>query len=69
MGALAAFFVIGMFGMLFKLPSWVIDLSPFQHVPAIPAQDFSAQPLIILTLIAAALVSIGLIGFRRRDVS
>ena len=36
-GALGAFFVIGMFGVLFKLPSWVIDLSPFQHVPAIPA--------------------------------
>ncbi len=67
-GALGAFFVIGMFGVLFKLPSWVIDLSPFQHVPAIPAQDFSAQPLIILTALAAGLVSIGLIGFRRRDV-
>ena len=67
-GALGAYFVIGMFGVLFKLPSWVIDLSPFQHVPAIPAQDFSAQPLIILTAIAAGLVSIGMIGFRRRDV-
>ena len=68
-GALGAFFAIGMFGVLFKLPSWVIDLSPFQHVPAIPAQDFSAQPLIILTAIAAGLVSIGMVGFRRRDVS
>jgi ABC-2 type transport system permease protein len=68
-GALGAFFVIGMFGVLFKLPSWVIDLSPFQHVPAIPAQDFSAQPLIILTAVAAGLVGIGLFGFRRRDVS
>ena len=37
-GALGAYFVIGMFGVLFKLPSWVIDLSPFQHVPAIPAR-------------------------------
>ena len=68
-GALGAFFVIGMFGPLFELPSWIIDLSPFQHVPAIPAEDFSAQPLIILTAIAAGLVGVGLIGFRRRDVS
>jgi ABC-2 type transport system permease protein len=67
-GALGAFFVIGMFGVLFELPSWVIDLSPFQHVPAIPAQDFSAQPPIILTAVAAGLVGVGLIGFRRRDV-
>jgi ABC-2 type transport system permease protein len=68
-GALGAFFVIGMFGVLFELPSWVIDLSPFQHVPAIPAQDFSAGPPIILTAVAAGLAGIGLIGFRRRDVS
>jgi ABC-2 type transport system permease protein len=68
-GALGACFVIGMFGVLFKLPSWVIGLSPFQHVPAIPARDLSAEPLIILTTIAAGLVSIGLIGFRRRDLS
>jgi ABC-2 type transport system permease protein len=67
-GALGAFFVIGMFGVLFELPSWVIDLSPFQHVPTVPAQDLSAEPLIILTAIAAGLVSVGLIGFRRRDV-
>ena len=40
---------------LFKLPSWVIDLSPFQHVPAIPAQDLSAQPLIVLTAVATGL--------------
>jgi len=68
-GALAGCFLIGMFGGLFNLPSWVIDLSPFQHVPAVPAQDFSAQPLVILTMIAAGLVAVGLIGFRRRDVS
>jgi ABC-2 type transport system permease protein len=68
-GALGACFVIGMFGELFNLPSWVMDLSPFQHVPAIPAQDFSAQPLVVLTAIAAGLVGIGLVGFRRRDVS
>ena len=37
-GALGAFFVVGMFGVLFKLPSWVIDLSPFQQVPAVPAR-------------------------------
>jgi ABC-2 type transport system permease protein len=68
-GALAGFFVIGMFGVLFKLPSWVVDLSPFQHVPAMPADDLSIEPLLVLTAIAAALVAIGLFGFRHRDVS
>ena len=67
--ALGGCFVIGMFGGILKLPSWVVDLSPFQHVPAIPAEDFSAQPLIILIAIAIGLVGIGLLSFRRRDVS
>ena len=67
--ALGACVVIGMFGGLFELPSWVIDLSPFQHVPTVPAQDFSARPLIALTAIATGLVTIGMVGFRRRDLT
>ena len=68
-GALGAFFVVGMFGVLFDLPSWVVDLSPFQHVPAMPASDFSARPLVVLTVVAAGLVGIGMVGFHRRDVT
>ncbi len=66
-GALAACGVIGLFAELWGLPSWVVDLSPFQHVPAMPADDFALGPLLALTAIAAALMAVGLAGFRRRD--
>ena len=56
------------FGGLLDLPGWMLDLSPFQHIPRMPADDFTAVPLLILTMIAAALIAVGLTGFRRRDV-
>lgn len=59
---------IGMLGGLLQLPEWTFDLSPFTHVPQLPGADFAATPLIVLTAIAAALVAIGVAGFRRRDV-
>jgi ABC-2 type transport system permease protein len=67
-GVLGACFVIGMFGQLLDLPQWVSDLSPFQHVPQLPAADFTAVPLLVLTMLAVALTAAGLAGLRRRDL-
>jgi ABC-2 type transport system permease protein len=66
-GALVACFVIGVFGELFELPQWAVDLSPFQHVPQMPAEGFALAPLLVLTAVAAALLALGFVGFRRRD--
>jgi ABC-2 type transport system permease protein len=57
-----------MFGQLLDLPQWVSDLSPFQHVPQLPAADFTAVPLLVLTMLAVALTAAGLAGLRRRDL-
>jgi ABC-2 type transport system permease protein len=62
-----AIFVVYLGGLL-DLPGWTLDLSPYTHIPRMPADDFNAVPLVILTLIAAGLVTIGLLGFRRRDI-
>jgi ABC-2 type transport system permease protein len=65
---LVACFLIGMLADLLELPTWVRNLSPYEHVPAVPAASWSLAPLASLVLIAAALVASGLAGFRRRDV-
>jgi ABC-2 type transport system permease protein len=67
-GALAACYLAAFLGPLLGLPDWVIDVSPFTHVPALPAASFDAVPLLVLTAVAAALVAVGLAGIRRRDV-
>ncbi|MDD9371490.1 MAG: hypothetical protein PV358_15320, partial [Acidimicrobiales bacterium] len=54
-------------GQLLDLPRWALDLSPFEHVPSLPAADVDIIPLVALTLAAGALTAAGLAGFRRRD--
>ena len=41
---LAGCFVVGFFGQVLSLPGWLQDLSPFQHVPRLPAASFSLAP-------------------------
>jgi len=67
-GALALAAGVGFFGELVKLPVWTRQISPFEHVPALPAEDLALLPLVVLTTIAAAAVALGLASFRARDL-
>ncbi len=49
-------------------PRWVEALSPYAHVPLLPAEGFTVAPLFVLVAVAAGLVGLGLTGFRRRDL-
>jgi ABC-2 type transport system permease protein len=65
---LAACVLLEEFGRPLQLSKRVLDLSPFAHIPKIPGGGVTAAPFLWLTLIAAALIAAGLVGFRRRDV-
>ena len=67
-GFLAVCFVIGMLGQLLDLPESVQDVSPFQHVPQLPAHDLTILPLLVLSAVAAGLTAAGLAGLRSRDI-
>jgi ABC-2 type transport system permease protein len=67
-GTLAACYLAAFLGPLLGLPDWVMDLSPFTHVPLLPAASFDAVPLLVLTAVAAGFVAVGLVAFRRRNV-
>ena len=67
--ALGASVLIGFFGQLFGLPDWANELSPFTHTPQVPAVDPTVVPPVVLSVLAAALVALGLWAFRRRDLA
>ncbi len=65
---LAICLVLGQIGELLQLPQAVLNLSPFGHVPAYPAEDATAAPVVALAAVTVALGVIGLATFRRRDL-
>lgn len=58
-----------MFGNLFSLSVATIRATPFGAVPRLPADTFMLLPLVILALLAVALATLGIVQFRRRDLS
>jgi ABC-2 type transport system permease protein len=66
--AVAAALLVVLFGALLRFPQWVIDISPFTHVPKLPGVAMRTAPLVWLSLAAVALTAAGLGAFRMRDI-
>jgi ABC-2 type transport system permease protein len=62
-------FVVAMFATVLDLPQSVSNLSPFEHVPALPAASMTWLPLIVLTAIAAVAIGAALVALDRRDMA
>jgi ABC-2 type transport system permease protein len=58
-----------MFGPSLGLPSWLVDLSPFSHVPNAPAVATTAGPVVALSLVCFLLVAAAGGLLRRRDLT
>ena len=59
---------MGFLGQVLQLPRWMVELSPFQHTPQLPAASLSVPSLAVLTAIALVLTGIGALAVRRRDI-
>ncbi|WAC92865.1 ABC transporter permease [Mycobacterium sp. Aquia_213] len=66
-GVLIGFIALYLIGSLAGFPQWVLDLEPFAHVPRV-GDSFTAVPLLWLLIIDAALIVLGAMAFRRRDL-
>lgn len=66
--ALVAVFVISMLGPMLRFPDAVMGLSPLWHVPDTSVGDSIAGPVLAMTALAAALLAVAFLGFRRRDI-
>jgi ABC-2 type transport system permease protein len=67
-GALTACLLVLLVGSALQLDQWVLDLSPFTHLPHLPGGSVTATPLVVLTGLAVVLFAAGLAGLRRRDI-
>jgi len=65
----AAVFFQTMLGETLRLPDALDAISPFWHLPGIPVEPFDPLPGLIELALAAALVGLGLWGYRRRDLT
>jgi ABC-2 type transport system permease protein len=50
------------------MPQWLQRTSPFEWLPAMPAEAFRIAPFAGLTIVVGALVVIGFANFERRDL-
>jgi ABC-2 type transport system permease protein len=66
-GVLVGFVALYLIGSLAGFPQWLLDLEPFGHIPRV-GSDFTAVPVLWLLAIDAALIVIGAMAFRRRDL-
>jgi ABC-2 type transport system permease protein len=55
-------------GALLNLPQWAMNISPFGHLPAMPAQDFKLAPVLWLLGVTIMFLAASLLYFNRRDI-
>ena len=65
---LGAFVLLWTVAMSVQLSKSLLDLSPFNLVPQLPGGETTVAPILSLVALSAALLAVGAVGFRRRDV-
>lgn len=54
---------------LFNLPTWLLNLQPWGHLPHLPGDPMRWGAVLIETAVGVGLLVAGLIGYRRRDIA
>jgi ABC-2 type transport system permease protein len=63
-----AFFLVGPVAEMLQLPGWVAGLSPYSHVPKVPAESFQVGPELVLVVLATLVVATAWWRYRERDI-
>lgn len=61
-------FALNYFGGILKLPEWFSKTAVLSWIPRMPVAEFDGATFITMTVISIALVVVGYIGYRKRDM-
>ncbi len=67
-GYLIYSFFVEYLGEMLKLPNWIVNISPFAHIPNIPAEEVRISVLIIMLTTTLLLSLAGFVGYNMRDI-
>ncbi|SER57142.1 ABC-2 type transport system permease protein [Gracilibacillus ureilyticus] len=62
-------FIVVYIGGLLNLPDWIVNISSFAHIPQLPVEEWNNGRLAILLTVDIIIISIGMIGYRKRDAA
>jgi ABC-2 type transport system permease protein len=65
----AGSYAIMQLGALLKLPEWAINLSPFTHIPALPAEEMTWSPVLWILALSTGAAILAVSLFRRRNIT
>jgi ABC-2 type transport system permease protein len=67
-GAAVVAYVLQMVGPALKWPDWLVGVSPFHHLEAVPVDPFGWPAAIVMVVVGVAFTVAGLVAFQRRDL-
>ncbi|HET8989416.1 MAG TPA: hypothetical protein VFN43_12955 [Humibacillus sp.] len=70
LGAAAAVvaFVLELVGPILEWPDWLVGLSPFHHLAAVPIDPVEWPAALAMLAIGVTLTAVGVLAFERRDL-
>jgi ABC-2 type transport system permease protein len=61
-------YLLPVLGSALSLPMWVRDVSPFQHLAAVPVHPYALTGGVVMSVLAAVVAVAGVRAFARRDL-
>jgi ABC-2 type transport system permease protein len=61
-------YLVELVGPGLNWPGWTLNLSPFHHLPYVPAEPFLVTPALTLTAVGLLAATVGVEAFHRRDL-
>ena len=62
-------FIVVYLGGILDFPEWLKNVSAFDRIPQIPAENMNVMSMVALVLIFVMMMIIGFIGYNKRDIS